>query len=327
MSIRVKIYALLTPLLASATMLFAASEYEESSFQPASCCNCGGKFTFRADLLYWKPHISCLELDFGKTTISQTVNEGVTTFLGSEYDADPHFKWNAGFRVAAGYQFCGSELELGVLWTHFQDSGNRSNHSGSDNSNRTKLGLKFNQLDLVVGYNAPSCDNFHYRPYLGVRGAKIDTHLKARLFTTISLPEEVFALESRYLNDKQRYTAVGPLLGLQGEWGLCSGFSLYGNVAASVLYGRSTVHQHDFDFFTAPISQQFITRTKKQVRNWDCNIDLGLGVRYDTCICDAYRVSLLLGLEHHEYFNQARLSADRGDLSFDGVIFSLSVNL
>src|SRR6202035_686726 len=130
-------------------------------------------FFIRGDLLYWKPHISDLELDFGRTMISNTIVDGVQKYRMKEFDVDPRFKWNTGYRVAAGYQSRCNGLELALFWTHFQDHGTRRDVEDPSIVNRGKIDLKFDQVDLILAYSGSSCSSFKVKSFIGVRGAEI----------------------------------------------------------------------------------------------------------------------------------------------------------
>lgn len=294
----------------------------------STCCESGsGRFFAAADLLYWKPHITGLELDFGTTSISEVITDGTEVVTTSEFDADPHFKWNAGYRVAAGYQFDCSNWEVGAIWTHFQDTGSRSIDEDAETVNTTRTRIKFNQIDVLLAYNDSLCSSFNVKPFVGIRGAKIHENLNALLVTDIVIAPTTPLTETRTFDDSQHYWGVGPILGLQGDWDMGCGLSLYGAVAASFLYGEYKLHFDDTDFFTAPISRDIFSTSKRHLRGIDCNIDLAIGFLWETCICDSYQLRMKLGFEHHQYFNHSHLGTSRGDLTFDGGVFSVGVAL
>lgn len=277
-----------------------------------------GNIFLRGDVLYWKPHISNLELAFGEDSIVQTT-EGIGRTINSrEFDEDPKFHWNAGYRVGAGFKPECTNWFIGSFWTHFNDNGTR--HSSSTNEGKCRV--KLDQLDVL--FTVESCLScFKLNPYFGVRGVHLNEKLHSRLITDIILSPTSSATGTRTLRDKQNYYGGGPLIGIDAFWDLGCNIDLYGTIAASLLYGHYNVHFNDSDIFTAPLSESIFNKTTKHLHAFDANIDLAIGFIWNVCIYNT-PFMLKLGFEHHQFFNQSRLGLARGDLSFDGGTFSIS---
>lgn len=71
---------------------------------PPTCCSCDGAFFVRGDLLWWTPRITGLDLNFGTGAIVENVNGCTQILTTEETDQDPHFNWDAGYRVGVGYE-------------------------------------------------------------------------------------------------------------------------------------------------------------------------------------------------------------------------------
>lgn len=304
------------------------SQLQGQAYQPLSnceqavCCEeSPSQFFIRGDYLYWKPQISGLELDFGTSSIVQFSNDGVQVFDSTELDVDPHFKWNSGYRVAAGYQFPCSNWEIDAFWTHFQNKGERTVEGNGDIVNSGQCKINFNQVDVVLAYNSTWC-SFTFKPFLGVRMAKFREQVEAQITTDITILPETVGFETRIFDDNQHSKVIGPLLGFQGDWEIGCGFGIYGTAAASVLYGYHKVHLEDSDVFTVPIIRQIFSLNKKHLHRFNWNLDLALGLRWHTCFCDSFEFGVKVGFEHHEFFNQSLIGVERGDLSFDGAVVS-----
>lgn len=298
---------------------------------PPSCDISRGYFFVRGDVLYWTPRISGLELNFGTSSIAQEDVDGIEVFTTKEVDLDPHFNWNAGFRLGVGYENTfWSKWEIEALWTHFQSHG-RKHHCENDNldfTNTGKIKIKLDQIDVLFACpsNREDLCMLSLKPFLGIRAAKIHEDLHAMLLTHISLSSSSKPLETRKFDDKQNYRGVGPLLGLHGDWETDCGFGFYGTAAVSVLYGDYRMHFDDEDVFSSCISKQILSKTRRHVHVFDCNIDLALGLSWLTCFRKNYNLQAKLGVEHHQFFNQNRLCVGRGDITFTGGIFSLQIS-
>lgn len=286
--------------------------------------NRNNRFYVEGDVLYWNAHISSLELSAGKGSIVVETEDGITTTFTKELDVDPHFKWRAGYRIGAGYQFDSRAWTLGTAWTHFQDRGTKK-VTGASNVNTTKCRVKLDQIDLVLAHNSVSGFCVNFKPFLGIRGAIIRQHLRAFLVTDILYAPSTMATSTRSLHDSQNYHGIGPLLGSQGVVNLGCGFSLYGTAAAALLYGKYKVHFHDSDILTPPTSKSFFSKNRKHLHAFDPNITLALGIRWGVAIYDCFQIGLKLCFEHQQYFNESHLGANRGDLTFDGGVFGLDL--
>lgn len=84
----------------------------------SSCCEGNpAKFFAIGEYLYWQASVSGLELSFGRSSVTQGSMIGVTVSETSEFDIDPDFEWNSGFRGGVGMQFQDSNVSLGAFWT------------------------------------------------------------------------------------------------------------------------------------------------------------------------------------------------------------------
>lgn len=289
--------------------------------QETPCCDTLGQFFVRGDYLYWTTSISGLELDFGNGSVIQSSSDEIQIIATQELDLDPHFKWESGYRIAAGWQFGCSDWEIDALWTHFQNKGTRTVDGEQDVINSGTCKVKLDQVDVVLAYQSTWC-SFTLKPFLGVRLAKIDEHVNAQVSTNITILPDTFGFETRIFDDNQHSKVIGPLLGFQGDWEIGCGFGIYGNAAASLLYGYHKAHFEDSDTFTVPLIRETASINRKHLHRFNWNVDLALGIRWHTCLCDSLEFGLKVGFEHHEYFNQSLIGVERGDISFDGAVVS-----
>lgn len=294
------------------------------------CCeeNCGqgfGNISLRADVLYWRPYISGIELCFGDGLITQTTG-ATQEFNSREYDADPHFNWDVGYRLAGDYKM---NNNWGVVaeWTHFQGDGHRRSFFNGDITSHGKFKVKLDQVDLALGYKyAVNCD-LNVKPFLGARVAHIRDGVRG-LITTQLLIDNVPAVgEIRNFHHRQDYQAVGVLLGFEGDYNLGCGFGVYGTAAASLLYGTIKVAMDDETILGTRVSSVINTCNRRRIHSFDPNVDLALGLSWNSTLFQCAQVGMKLGFEHHEYFNQNHFSVFRGDMSFTGAIFSIDISL
>lgn len=283
---------------------------ECNSCQP---CGCGQGF-ISAGLIYWRAYEGGLNTCSGVETTDVVANERViSTFSGRS--RDPDFNWNPGFRIAAGYQLACSNWGFGADWTHF--------HSHERGSNHVRWDLNYDEIDLVVGYDYELGRCFKLVPYAGLRAARIDQKVRSGDFHSSS--SSSFSLSSSDLitfhHHKQKFSGLGPVLGVEGVWDIGCGFSAYANGSVSWLYGKFNIRFIDDEEFALGENH---CKLRKHLDAVVTAADAGFGVRWKTCFCGNMELYLQLGFEHHIYYEYNRIGCC-GDLSLDGLNFTAAI--
>lgn len=275
-------------------------------------------YLVRGDLLYWIPQISGLEVNFGTNSVYRsTRTDNVTETTSIERDTDLQFDWDVGYRVGVGYQFDCNRWESNVIWTHFQGYGHKSINHGSWN-------VKLDQLDTVFVYRAAINPSFTLKPFIGIGATKIHQKLYSQVVIDIDLAEEGIATDTKTFNDSQKFNAIGPVFGFNSDIKIGRGFGAYGNIALNLQYGTYHLIFDDDDVVTEPATPiHVISSLKKNMYSFDFNLNLALGVQWQTLIRNSVYLTLKAGLENLQYFDQSRLGSNWGNLSFSGGSFSL----
>lgn len=292
-----------------------------------SCCcepNCCGKGFISADLLYLNACQGGLDDCFPVETTDYISSSGdvISRFRGR--GEDPHFDWNAGFRLGTGYEF-GCGWGIAAFWTHFHSHSNRHHRNdyesgyafGNDHTNRWKL--HFDVVDVIGGreFDLGSC--FALTPFGGLRFARIEQKVHSDFFNSIdsNLGSSSDSFTTSGTRNRTRFCGVGPLIGVEADWNLGCNLSLYANASVAILYGHFHTHFNDSNDFYGGADY---CEVKRHLCACQPVLDAGVGVRWHTCFCSSV-VWFQLGLEHHSYFNQNRFG-DYGDLCLAGVNFS-----
>lgn len=314
----------------------------EEICQPESC-GCG-KFFFGAEFLYLRAYEGGLSSVCEGAEICDSSEDGIIVSRLNGRNHDPKYKWHPGFRIGAGYEFANSHCGVGVTWTHLNSNSgkggkhgdrsgsNLSNGSGSesfssgssrslsrsfsedsescDNNNRHNWKVNYDVVDVLFGCDCNCSGCFDVTPYVGLKYARIDQTLHRNFF---NFQGEFFTSSENHF--KQDFWGIGPLFGVEGEWGLACGLSLYGNISVAFLYGCHRVDTQSTDDFE---TGRNINHLKNHTQACQSVVDAGLGVRWKTCICDDKFIVLQLGLEEHRYFNYNHFCG-YGDLSLSGI--------
>jgi hypothetical protein len=340
-------YALKKIHVAITTLLLTAIGQIHADYDPSTSSECGnscfcasafcGKGFISADLLYWRAFEDGLDNCFSIEDSDYVTSGGHIISKSRGKGRDPRFKWDAGFRLGTGYEFANG-WDIAAFWTHFHSHASRhfGNEVSSRNEKETRWNLKFEVVDLIVAREFVTCSCFTWRPFAGLRGARIKQKIRTNFisqgdFSLGSSSDSFFsdlspsiystsASATSSAHSRQRFLGIGPLIGIEGEWDLSCGFSLYANAAVAVLYGHFHVRSKESDIFED--GAEFCSE-RRRLEACQTVVDAGLGVRWLTCLC-GYTAWLQLGLEHHSYFNQNRFG-DYGDLSLDGANFSAGI--
>ncbi len=301
----------------------------------------GVNLFFIGELLCWNAHENGLPV--------AVVNRGSSSNLSNSKAKTIHSDWDLGLRVGIGYNTPHDGWDLDLTWVRLHTEGSEHIHSHSNryvfpsrvhpsdliaSSSAAKKGhshwkLHFNQLDLDLGREFFVSKWLTLRPHFGLRTDWIHQTWKStfRNFSGTATPNKV------KVSYRDHWWGIGLQGGLDTQWGLGCGWSLFANMAGGIIYGI-----HDLDFKDKDSPAQLNTTTSGTFANLDNGyriahpvMDGMLGVRYDHMFCnDRFHLGLEIGWEHHIYFSQNQfpvftsddsrgtLVSNQGDLTFQG---------
>lgn len=321
--------------------------------RPTQKCDFGGYLA--VDPLLLKAQENGLEF----AAVTNSLFDGVTpesAINGHTKFKSPNFNWDWGFRLRLGANLAHDGWDLYSTWTRLYTSAHRKVDAGlgqfilplylSPETNAGTLfhfgaprlalnatdhwNLHFNQLDLEVGRQFFVSKWLTLKPHVGLRGAWIHQSDKVRYFNLVNNPFTDYAVA----NMACKFNGIGITGGLETQWGLGCGWSLFANYAASMLYGYFHV-DNDVTGVSAGVVHKFYNADNFYHVDRFIN-DLMVGLRYDYMFCDdEYHLGIQAGWEHHYFFGQnqfmrfvddanpALFTANQGDLSLQG--FSMQV--
>lgn len=303
--------------------LMSYANAEESPLpciEEAKCISCipfGNGGFINVDLLYWKAVEGGLDTCVSSKAFDHVTSEGKVKSKFSGSSRDPHFKWNPGFRIGAGYELFCSCWYIASSWTHFHSQSGAIKKKGND----VRWNINFDAIDVLAGYAYDLSSCFTLIPFGGLRGVKIYQKLSIDKFSC----SKSSSIENNFIKacnkKKENLFGIGPLIGLEAEWNINCGFSLFANASISWLYGSFAVK---FIESESSIDTFNFCKARKHLNANLAVADAALGIRWQKCICSNTRLILQFGLEHHRYFDYNRFGG-YGDLCFDGLNFSGSI--
>lgn len=314
----------------------------------------GADLFVNADLFYWKAQENGDPIAVVTKHSSSYVNaQGKTVTPSSSNGVMLEHRWDLGFRLGVGYNLPHDGWDVGLTWLRFKTRG----ESGTDfNTNPAitiygtqerypingdtnivnqaygRYRLMLNQLDLELGRNFFVSKWLAIRPHAGLRTDWIPQ--RQTLDYTASVAGN---LNSQHSYDKLKYWGMGLCAGLDTQWGLGSGFSVYGNGSLSIIYGF---------FKNTRYTTTVLETTQLQSEGYSFQhvsraiADLELGLRWDRMFFeDQFHLQIQGGWEQHIYFgmnqfavslsdtgNVGRSWANQGDLTMQGWTLSVRVD-
>ena len=250
----------------------------------------------------------------------------------------PHFDWDWGWRFGAGYNIPRDGWDLSLIWTHIENHAQGTTHRGDELlfkiwSVAAHVGDVFNpkeanahwnvhldQVDLDLGRQFYVGRYLTLRPNAGMRSSWIFQDYDVDF-------EGINGKQKSHMTNK--FWGMGFFAGLDSDWMLGRGFSLFGDAGFAVLLGYFDVDQH------GTFNGSTISKISKSFRTGRPIFDLDLGLKWSKKIySDRFAIGFKVGYEYHLYFNQNQylLSSGNdnfelfnpvnGDLTYQGVTFS-----
>lgn len=337
--------------LVAATSVNAAPFYDNQPYgDTLGCCPCGpvrpcvdpcGNWFVDAEFLYW--NASEQGLEFTTEFESGSSSSGLRAKTKS-----PCNNWGPGVRLGLGYDLPCDGWDVVAYWTYLYTRSTKSTHNNSSNGddfvvdnfvdgsgnnfgrNHARWILNLNLLDVELGREFCCSPCLTLRPFIAIRAAWIDQRFNIGSHGSSSSSSSSSSSFSGGPKLKTRFSGAGLRGGLDSEWkfGWC-GLSLYGEAAASILYGeyRSTFHNR-CDCF----------RFETETCGGAAIADAAIGLRWrEYFCCDTIALTVDLGYETHYFWNQNRfpnpergvrdslVGKNRGDLTTNGITLAARV--
>jgi len=305
--------------------------------------DCGWDVTISASALIWRPQ--CEGLDY------VILNNAGTAFANSDAKVKRvDFDWDYGVRIGLGYQLPCFMMDLGLIYTYYDAKASDSSTApplgglyqiwtipGSDLTPATnanaKWKLNLNMLDFQMSTTfVPRCF-LELTPFIALSTAWIDQkfNIQTRGGSSTQITNAIVLDDT--IRMKNDFWGIGPKAGLNTLWKFGCGFSIFGDMNASLLFGRFDLDQSE-SVLLAGVNPAFIYLDLDDNRFWLSRfaLDLNLGLQWDWMFCcDNYHLSLQAGWEHLYLPGQNQLLrfqtvtspginlSTKGDLTFQGV--------
>lgn len=239
----------------------------------------------------------------------------------------PKFNWESGVKVALGYNIGHDQWDTQLIWTWFEDDAKGHAKATSKNPEiystlttpnlgvtcseaETHLTVHLNVLDWELGREFYVSKWMTLRPFGGLRTSWVNQHWNTAYEGIVNSRFSSLEVEL-----EQEFWGIGLLGGLDTEWGLISGLSIYGNGAFSLLYGFFENEREEETVSVLGLKGTNL-RIDKSRRNEQPTAELHLGLRWDQMFLnDHCHVRIQAGWDHLVFFEQNRIPYFTDDFS------------
>ncbi|HKY99938.1 MAG TPA: Lpg1974 family pore-forming outer membrane protein [Rhabdochlamydiaceae bacterium] len=288
----------------------------------------GWDFFITADVLLWQAH------EGGLGFAIESKQNNIHTPLDHSHVENVHFDYDWGFRLGAGYNMAHDGWDLYANWTRINMHSHNHEHNeigenflwpvwihpSNELATQTSAEkadahwrMHLNIIDLELGREFFTSKWLTLRPHVGLRTAWINQHYDVDYegITQLLTDETEDFLGKADIHMRNKYWGLGPRFGFDTQWGLGSGWSIFGNVAFSLLYGYFNTHFHekgDNKYAVDPLDASY-AHVHNSFRQSTAITDLQLGLRWDHMFSkERYHFGIQAGWEHHMFFSQNQLT-------------------
>ncbi|MCB1081160.1 MAG: MOMP family protein, partial [Chlamydiia bacterium] len=242
------------------------------------------------------------------------------------------FSWDMGIKVGLGYKTPHDNWDVYAHYTWYQTEDSASSFKAAPSMLlslksivsfpashvKSHMNVDYNNVELELARSYAISSKVSLRPHFDVKSAWIDLSQNTT-YTISGYPTNFDNLGGGDFKTKNRMTfwGIGPRAGLDSKWALGYGFHLFGDVAASVLYGNFKSLHREFVPLFATISfhtdSQRIYKISDKFHRYVPFAQMFLGLGWDRRINNnKFNLGLKLGYEVQYYWriNQFNLPGE-----------------
>lgn len=271
--------------------------------------------TLSASGLYWQPHVE--GLDYVLKNSEGTLLPNGATVKHMDFD------WSGGFRVSAGGKLP-EQMDLDFTWTCYRSTGSSSQNdvsgfstlysvwsfpgqTSSEEHGKISGSLLLNLLDLQMSALFSPRDFFDLKTSFSLIGASLHQKYNIHLSGGTVPQSQNSPIVDDHISMKNKFSGIGPKLGLDTIWILGKGLSIFGSGNLALLYGRFKVSQAESILTAGGVSTEVVD-VKNHFTLARAFFDYVVGVRWDYLFTnEKCRFTLEAGWENLLFFGQNNL--------------------
>ncbi|GAB4186772.1 MAG: hypothetical protein Tsb0015_04810 [Simkaniaceae bacterium] len=303
---------------------------------------CGSGWFVELSAIYWHAKV-------GGSDYAYTDQDPAGDFPIKGRMKDMDFHWDWGVKAGLGYNFEHDGWDLYLHYTFLDTNGDDKTFAGLNDiviplrgaailTTQTQTGgllqigtqgtfnfcthaksqydFDFHSLDLELGRNFFVSKNLSLRPHMGLKAAWIDLEQITRYYggdATLDLNgDPILGLDGNtvHVKDKNNFRGFGPRTGLNTEWYLGRGFSLFGETSLAMVFGLFDAEHKER--YSLDVENQRI-RLEINRHGFTPTVQFHLGIAYKTYFNDdRNHLTLRLGYDSQYWWriNQTTYVSD-----------------
>lgn len=273
--------------------------------------DCGGLYV-SADFLYWRAENNGWAYAYEQeTTVPAGLNVGNIVRISPD--------WDPGFRIGLGWNTTHDfwDVLLNYTWYRNKTSESKTSENGffpfwpssfaatsSFDAAKARTQFQMNMGDLEVGRMVFLTKTLAVRPHWGAKGGT----LNQKFNSSFSAPRVGILNSEQKFSGKNNYWGVGPRAGVNTEFHLNQGFSIKGNFAGALLYGKNRTRSRTT--VLAVGDTEFTTERDYTDDFYQLvpHVQLALGFQWQTCFwCEKMLYKMSVMWETNFWWNQFQL--------------------
>ena len=302
---------LMTGVVGSASADYNACSYDP--YCPVDCCEMPD-YVLYADFIYWQVNPEGLEFARnGGIGDAQTAVETRGSIISPKCEFDP------GFRVGGVVDLKCSNWDFFAQYTYLCSSSSESLEDDSENpvlvplihtvggmgainAASGKWNSDLNVLDFGLGRTFEVNRCFDFRPHLGFKATWQNLDFDVRYERLVGEITTVYQTHNRI-----NFDGIGLRGGFDAAWRFSPCFSILGGFAASAVYSDLCITREDFN---SPTILNASNNKNLNLRKDICVLvpvmELLLGLRWDSRVCNCYDVFVFVGWENQVWWDLNR---------------------
>ncbi len=305
------------------TLLVALSPLSAEDIKPNGCkgvtlctdmpLNENYGFYFNVGLIYEQMRVSnsmiAYEHILGPSYPEGTASDPTNTYnmYNLAFGMEPGFKFGVGYehghdawQVNASFEWLTSQgLVNNDVLTPAVINVTLDDNTGNYQNVKSRLDIDYFLLDVYLSRGSFISKKYAFEPVAGFKASWIYYHTDTDFTKSATLNSNQTKL---YVSDVD-FWGVGPMIGLNGNYHMCAGWSIFALSDASILLGESALNYWDGKITVETVPGLYKVATTLQVL---CPTMRGVaGLQYERYVmCDSQHLALRAGFDARYYFNQ-----------------------
>ncbi|GAB4186782.1 MAG: hypothetical protein Tsb0015_04830 [Simkaniaceae bacterium] len=258
-------------------------------------CDCRKNWFFTLSGIVWHAKVGGTEFAYSSTSPSLSL-----PLIGRTKKMD--LEWDLGLQGGIGYQFHHGGWDAYLQFTAYSTNASKRTKAGSNSSliplrgydriteafgsfvfcatAKSQFALNFRRAELELGRHFFLEEYLSFRPHIGVGGYLLHLDQTTRYYGGEPLGNLLGIFKNAvHIHDVSCFWGAGPEMGTDSKWHLGKFWSLVGDIAAGIYYGRFEVHHAEKFSLAFPKNVVYL---KENFHSFTPGMRMKLGFEFDS---------------------------------------------